>query len=249
MKWMAGLAVWIFALVVQASPVEVRLEPFPPLVYEDGSGLMVEMLHEAAREAGLTLAVEVMPYSRAKYQLRNGQADLVGPVPLDRETREFYQYAVELDWRVPTKADLFSYAPDALRKEKWRQGSIGTPLGNADFFSGITGLPLDSFLEASLVELVKMLNSERIPVVLFERASTMTTMQNMEAGHFFYRNLFSIPAGFAVADTERGRALKASLDAHMRPPAELRSFAPYLRYLSLPDRGMVPRQAVGPPVP
>lgn len=220
--------------------VEVRLEPFPPLVREDGTGMVVDQLQDLGRQTGLDFRIEVVAYSRAKYQLRNGQADLIGLVPLGRETQDFYDYALELDWRVEARADLFARDPAMLEGEAWRDEPVGTPWGNADFFAHLTGVPRDRFVESSLGNLVQMLSRGRLPVLLFERAATLITIEQLDGSELYYRNLFIVPAGFAVARTGAGRELKQRLDAALPAAVDSPWLQDYRHYLELPDRGRVP---------
>lgn len=236
------LAIVLLALVPALAPadeIRVRLEPFPPLTREDGTGLVVDMLEEVAREHELSLDIRTVSYSRAKYQLRNGEADLIGMVPLELETENFYSYARELDWRLPARADLFSLSPELLEGERWREGRIGTPWGNAAFFSELTGVDTDRFVESSLPSLARMLRGGRIETLLFARVSTMSTMARLGLEGIHYRNLFSIPAGLAVADTRAGRALQQRLEPLLGAPEQQALFEHYLEYIQLPDEGRV----------
>lgn len=242
MKYPTIIALCLVSSLAHARDIRVRLEPFPPLVREDGGGLLVEMLERVAREHELSLDIRILSYSRSKYELRNGEADLIAPVPLGRETGDFYSYARELDWRLDTRADLFSYSPELLDGDDWRARRVGTPWGNAPFFSELTGVELNAFVESSLGSLARMLRSKRIKAVLFERVSTMTTIRELDLEGIHYRNLFRIPAGLAVADTKRGRALQKQLEPLLTNPEELPRFEQYLEYTRLPERGRVDGQ-------
>lgn len=227
------------ALAAAAETVEVRLEPFPPLVREDGSGLVVEQLRELAGRERLSLNIQVVSYSRAKYQLRNGQADLIGLIPLGRETDDFYGYARELDWRLETRADLFSANPEVLEGDWWRGSPVGTPWGNAAFFADLTGASRDRFVESSLGNLVEMMTRGRLPVLLFERTATLTMIEQLDDGVVYYRNLFVIPAGFAVQRNDAGRRLAELLNRALPPVDTSPHFRAWRRYLSLPESGRV----------
>lgn len=52
-------------------------------------------------------------------------------------------------------------------------------------------------------------------------------------------DLFSIPAGLAVADTRAGRALQERLEPLLGNPEEQTRFEEYLEYIQLPDKGRV----------
>lgn len=243
-QFLTGLLLGLLSIPASAEEIRVRLEPFPPLIRDDGGGLVVEMLRDVAREDDLALDIRTVSYSRAKYQLRNGEADLIGMVPLERETAQFYNYAHELDWQIETRADLFSHSSALLEGDTWREHRIGAPWGNAAFFSDMTELSVDRFVESSLPSLARMLRSQRIDVLLFERMSTMTTVKKLGLEGIHYRNLYEIPAGFAVADSDRGRTLARRLEPLLRAASELALFQHYLDYADLPPRGAVGETAL-----
>lgn len=215
------------------------LEPFPPLINEDGTGLSVTWLRALAAAAGYRLQVELMPYSRGQLALRTGQIDLLGHVPLGRETERFYLTAAELDWFVPTKLDVFALRPEMLAADRLAQLRIGTPHGNSAFISLLTGIPEANFYEASLEQCVRMLQQGRVGALIFERASVMTQLQN--AGFdapVYYRLVEEIPAGFAVHRSRSG--LQRDLNAAVDEAAHTAIFHAYGEFLALPDHGRVP---------
>lgn len=233
------LSLLLLPQALQAEPVQVRLEPFPPLVNSDGSGLAVDLLELVAEHSGLEFAIQIMPYSRAKFQLRNGQADLIGPVPIGLESGDFYDYAVELNWRLDTQADLYVLDQELLAPAAVASLEIGVPLGNAEFFAELMDLPASQFTESSLVNLVQMLARGRIDALLFERASTFQTLEAHSVTDVHYQNLFSIPAGFAARNDEQGRVLRDTLDALLEDLDYSAILSAYHEYLSLPDAGKV----------
>lgn len=245
---LAGLLCGGQALSAAAETVEVRLEAFPPLVREEGSGLLVDQLRALEEDAGLEFNIEVVSYSRAKFQLRNGQADLIGLIPVGRETDDFYGYARELEWRVETRADLYAASPESLQGDAWKQALVGTPWGNAAFFSQLADVPVNLFVESSLANLVQMTSRGRLPVMLFERAATLNTLRQLEVDGLYYRNLFTIPAGLAVRDDDAGRRLGRLLDGLLPPVAQSRRFRAYRRYQQMPDRGRVTGAGVQAPL-
>lgn len=228
-----------FAEPAPTEPVEVRLEPFPPLVNSDGTGLAVDLLQLVAAHSDLAFSIQIMPYSRAKFQLRNAQAELIGPVPLGMESHDFYEYAHELDWRLETHADLYVIDEELLVGSALPGLQIGVPFGNAEFFAELTDLPVSQFTESSLVNLVQMLARGRIDALLFERASTFRTLQAQNVVEVHYKRVFSIPAGFAVRDDAAGRVLAEKLDAALERLDYEPLLETYREYLSLPDQGRV----------
>lgn len=244
MRWLMALLLALLVAMARAAPIRVYLEPLPPLVNADGTGLTVDMLHGVEKTIGRTFDIHIVSYARAKYQLRNGHADLIGHTPVGKETPEFYRYARELDWQVITKADLFSLDTNKVNGDQWRKDLIGTPLGNAAFLARMSGLPVANFVQSSLPNLVQMLARGHIPVLFFERASTMTTLVRMGVKGVHYRNLYTVPAGLAVARTPAGLALKKRLDAALETEPMPPSFVRYRRIINLPDQGMVTSQGL-----
>lgn len=228
-------------LEVAPRPVlSAGLEPFPPLINEDGTGLSVTWLRALAAAAGYRLQVELMPYSRGQLALRAGQIDLLGHVPLGRETERFYLTAAELDWFVPTKLDVFALRPEMLAAGRLAQLRIGTPHGNSAFISLLTGIPEANFYEASLEQCVRMLQQGRVGALIFERASVMTQLQSAGFADVpvYYRLVEEIPAGFAVHRTRSG--LQRDLNAAVDEAAHSAIFHAYGEFLALPDYGRVP---------
>lgn len=217
--------------------VQVKLEPFPPLVNSDGSGLAPQLLRHLETLSELRFDIEVMSYSRAKFLLQSGDADLIGPVPIGLESKEFYRDAVELNWQVDTAADLYVMDRKLLDQKTLHELDIGTPLGNARFFADLTGVPARNFVEATLESLVQMLVIGRIDVLLFERASTLSALRDMGVEGAYYRNLITIPAGFAVRSDKNGRQLKVYLDELLRDADISGLLAEYELYMSMPLEG------------
>ncbi|PKM22414.1 MAG: hypothetical protein CVV10_04420 [Gammaproteobacteria bacterium HGW-Gammaproteobacteria-14] len=219
--------------------VRVKLEPFPPLVNSDGSGLAPQLLKHLETLSELRFDIEVMSYSRAKFLLQNGEADLIGPVPVGMESKEFYFDAIELDWQVDTAADLYVMDRAMLDQKELHDFDIGTPLGNARFFAELTGVPARNFVETTLESLVQMLVTGRIDVLLFERASTLSMLRQMNIEEVFYQNMVTIPAGFAVRANEDGLRLKTLLDELLRDADISALLAEYELYMSMPAEGPV----------
>lgn len=237
-RFLLLLLLGVHWLPLAAQQVEVRLEPFPPLVNEDGSGLAVELLAEVEKVSGLEFNIRIMPYSRAKHEVRMGAADMLGPVPLGKETDEFYEWALELDWHFDTRSDLFVLDAENLHPGKLESMVIGVPRGNSGFFSELTGVPRDRFRESGLTNLARMLATGRVDALLFERASTFDTLARLNIEGVHYRNLFSIPAGFAL-HREHGVELAERLDAALKEIDPSPVTSTYEYFLGLPDQGVV----------
>lgn len=214
------------------------LEPFPPLINEDKTGYSIQWLRALADEAGMTLKLRIMPYSRAKLALKAGQVDLVGHTPFGLETKQFYEYAVELEQQVTTKMDAFSPVPENLGAESLHRQRIGVPFGNAAFIAELTGVPERQFAEASLARVVQMMMAGRVEVVVFERASVFSQLRHFEAGDIHYRLVKQIDAGFAVAREDQ--ALLEKLNAAARRIDTTGVYQSYSAILDWPDQGQVP---------
>jgi polar amino acid transport system substrate-binding protein len=76
-----------------------------------------------------------MTYGRAKKDLESKRLKLIGLTPYKLETKGFYEYGGELNWHIDTHVDFFSLNKDFFNIEQLPDGSIGTLIGNAEFFS------------------------------------------------------------------------------------------------------------------
>ena len=52
--------------------------------------------------------VSIVPFSRAKQDLYNGKFQLIGMTAYQAEGNEFYSRAMELDWFIPAKIDIYT---------------------------------------------------------------------------------------------------------------------------------------------
>lgn len=218
--------------------LRVGLEPFPPLIADDGTGYSVDWLRALAREAGMTLRISIVPYSRAKAGLKNGKLDLIGHTPVGMETQDFYTYAAELNHRVATKLDAFSLGKQVLDSANFEGKSIGTPYGNAKFIAETIDLPQSQFVEAPLPNLVHMLLAGRITTIVFERASVVSHIPKETDTTIHYRLIAQIDAGFAVR-RDRPQLLKQLNEASQRVDTA-NIYRAYSNLLGWPDRGTVP---------
>ncbi|TBW55193.1 hypothetical protein EZI54_12115 [Marinobacter halodurans] len=248
----------LIAACILAAPIftqaqetlRVGLEPLPPLIREDGSGQSVEWLRALAKQANMRLHVSIMPYSRAKLALMAGDVDLIGHTPFGLETERFYDYAIELDYRVPTRMDVFSPDPDDLEPEAARRILIGTPFGNSAFISELTGLDRDCFVEGSLPRVVNMMLAGRVNAVIFERMSVVSQIRKQTTKPVYYRLVKQIDAGFAVRRAET--ALIERLNNAARKVDSQAIYAPYINLLDGPDSGTITpgtTDASGQPLP
>ena len=215
----------------------VGLELFPPLVNDNRTGYSVEWLQAVADEAGMTLSIRMMPYSRAKVALMAEQIDLIGHTPYGLEADRFYDYAAELDHRVPTKMDAFALSPSELDFEAGYMELIGTTFGNSAFIADLTNVSRDRFVEASLTRIVNMLLAGRLHTVVFERMSVVTQLRHQARQPVYYRLVRQIDAGFAVRRDDE--ALLERLNAAAERVDAETIYKPYIDLLNWPDRGTI----------
>ena len=154
--------------------------------------------------------------AQTQKELKDDRVDLIGMSPKGNETKEYYQYAKDLDWSFIATVDLFSKKEGNFDIEKLPTKSIGTLIGNADFFAELSQIPRDKFIEVSnLKQLVKMMNKERVQTVIFERISMMSTIKKLQLPNIFYKQLIMIPATFSVKKSQEGNLLQQKLDSLM----------------------------------
>ena len=129
--------------------------------------MVIDMLMSLAFEKNIDFNIHIMTYGRAKKELQSRRLDLIGLTPYQLETDDFYQYSVELNWHINTHVDFYSLDKSYFDIEKLPNGSIGTLIGNAEFFSEIVSVPTIKFVEvSSLQQLVKMLEMGIVPASL-----------------------------------------------------------------------------------
>jgi len=217
------------------------MEPFPPFVNAQGNGLTIDMLHAIEAISDLEFDIEIMTYARAKQQLKNNRLDIIGHTPKNLETASFYQYAQELEWIVDTTSDIFVFDRKHFNLLKLKKGRIGTTLGNADFFSKQMNIPRDKFIQtATMRQLVDMFIKRRIDVLVFERVSVMTLLQEQKITGVYYQSIGKVPASLGVHKNASGDELKEKLDLLIKQLPLDDIFSGYLKYTSLPKKGKVP---------
>lgn len=224
-----------------AQTLTVGLEPFPPFVDRHGKGLTINMFHEIEKISTFRFDVKMMTYARAKHELSQGRLTIAGHTPKALETESFYQYAQDLNWQINTTSDLFAFDPQFLTVQNIKSGRIGTTLGNAHFFADILGIEKERFVEVKeLGHLISLFKRGRVDVMLFERASVMTLLQQRKIENVYYKSIGNIPASIAVAKTPAGDKLKAQLDQLITLLDTDKIFSSYLKYSRLPEAGKVP---------
>lgn len=220
--------------------ITVGIEPFPPLINDDGSGLVINFLSGLSDTTDLNFNFQLMTYARAKKDLQSERLQLIGLTPFQLETQNFYEFGVELDWHIDTCVDFFSLNKSYFNVEELPEASIGTLLGNAEFFAEIIDVSVDKFVEvSSLEQLVKMLALGRLKVILFERASTMTAIKASGIKDIYYKNMGIVPASLAVPNTPMGLKLKAQLDLLLLNLDNEQFFSEFIHYTSMENSGQV----------
>ena len=223
--------------------VRVGLEPFPPLINSDGTGYTIDLLKSLEKHSNLQFQVNIMSYQRSKIELKKGNIDLIGHTPKGLESAAFYQYAQELNLKIPTRLDLFALDPRFLKPDHLEQNRLGTPPGNAAFMADLAQIPFDRFTESPLAGLVEMLTLKRIDAILFERGSVLSTLaQQSEHPTVHYKTLkTNIFAGLAVGRSPRADRLAQTLNHTLEDMDYLAFYTPYLKhYVNVAADGHTP---------
>ena len=225
-----------YSALIYSEEISVGFEPFPPLINVDGSGMVIDMLTTLSADSNIDFDYQIMNYGRAKKDLANKQIQLIGLTPYQLETDKFYEYATELNWHINTHVDFYALDKSFFNVESLPDGSIGTPIGNADFFAEIIKVPTIKFVEvSSLEQLVKMLAAGRLKVILFERVSTMSTLKSLDINQVYYKEMGIVPASLAVANTTKGLKLKDKLDKLLADVDNETFFNGFIHYTSIDD--------------
>jgi polar amino acid transport system substrate-binding protein len=236
-----GILINGFIFPCVAEKISIAMEPFPPFVNAEGTGLTINMLNAIEDISDLEFEIEIMTYARAKHQLKNHRIQIVGHTPKNLETDEFYLYAQELNWHIDTTSDIFTFERNFFDLSRLKKGRIGTTIGNADFFAKQMEIPRDKFIQtATLRQLVDMLVKRRIDVLVFERVSVMTLLQEKKMAGVYYQSIGKIPASIAVYKNPAGTKLKEKLDKLIKQLPLDTIFSGYLQFTDLPESGKVP---------
>lgn len=220
------------------SQVSVALEVFPPLVTQQGEGLVVNLLKAIEGVSDYSFNVSIMTYARCKRELQGERVQLIGLTPKNNETTEFYQFAKELSWELPVSVDLFVNNLSDI--PKYKNILVGVPTGNADFFSELLDIPRENFVEVShLKQLTQMLSLGRIDGIIFERVAVVETFKETGYESVYYHQLTTTAASLAVSNTAKGTLLKNKLDSYINTIAQEKIFAQYNSYLNLPATGNI----------
>ncbi|OHD06466.1 MAG: hypothetical protein A2086_01815 [Spirochaetes bacterium GWD1_27_9] len=229
---------FILTVITAQQTVSVGVEPFPPMINEDGTGFTIDLLHEIEKVSDFKFDIKIYPYNRAKIELSLGTLDLIGHTPYKVETEEFYQYAQEIDWNIPTITDIYVKNKNNLNKiDKLKK--IGIPRGNKEFASSVTGIKIEQFYEGEINSLLKMLSTGRIDAFWFERVSSMTTLKKLGITDIYFKQLPTqkISIGLAVKKDDKGDKLRKKLEDSLKKIDQNKVFAAYYEYANLPEIG------------
>lgn len=242
MKIISTLVTVLFFIgtIANAQEVEVGIEPFPPLINEDGSGYIINLLNGLTKNTALTFNFHIMTYARAKNELKHKRLNLIGLTPKNSETKEFYQYANELSWDFDTTVDIFSTSKNKVNLNELPDLGIGTLIGNADYFAEMIDVPLNKFIEVrSLEQLVQMMALGRLNVVIFERVAMMSTIKRLKVESIYYQHFITLPASFAVTKDKQGTELKAKLDLLLNQTSNEQYLTDFSQYTNMDKSGVV----------
>ncbi len=110
------LSVGVFAaLPASADALRMVALSFPPLIYDDGgkpAGIAYEIVTEAMKKAGHTVAVEIMPWARALDTVKDGGADAIFTAYKTPEREQFLNYSTEV--LVPQVVSFFVLKDSAI---------------------------------------------------------------------------------------------------------------------------------------
>ena len=233
-----GLSVLILSQPCSAQTVKTGVEPFPPLIVDKSTGYTIDLLKAIEAVSDLKFDIRIMSYTRAKYDLKRSESDMIAHTPYRLETDDFYAYALELDWNMETRSDLFAMSD--YKFNKINNLLIGIPRGNKEFAAELLGLPAKNFYESSIENLLEMLQKGRIDAFWFERASTMTMLKKLKISNVFYMKMpkDTIPVGIAVQKNDKGLQLKDKIDSLIKKIDQEKLFKDYSVYLKMPDSGV-----------
>ncbi len=237
----------VFVICILISPtvgameVNVGLEPFPPLINDNKTGYTIKLLDAIEQHSDLKFNIRIMPYNRAKRELKEGKLQLIGQTPQGRESKEFYSYAQDVKWSLETYSDIYMMTPvDPDLKKIKRIEPIGTPRGNKEFFSEMFGIPIKNFYGGTIENLLRMLAKGRIKAFIFERASTMTMIKKLKIKNVYYRFYGKdIGASFAVRKDKEGNEIKKTIDETIKKLDLKKIFKGYNNFIHMPDHGVV----------
>ncbi len=241
-KWFTAclLMTMLWGNPLVAEEIVVGLEPLPPLITKDRGGYTVELLKEVEKISDMRFTIKILPYVRARIELEKGGIHLMGHTPYELETKEFYTFAQELEWKIDTVLDIYSVNKAHLAPETFKtMKKIATPRGNEAFLSETYGIPAENFFAGNIDNLLRMVKVGRVDLFFFERASSMSSIRKLKIDGMAYRLVDRIGAGLAVRKDDAGTALKNRLDSMLKKVDRKKILSEYTKYLNMPESGIV----------
>ncbi len=219
--------------------IKVGLEAFPPMVRDQEHGFLINILKKMEENTGNHFQVILMPYNRAKSDLKKGQLDLIGLTPYGLETKEFYKYAQEIDLKIGVKTDLYVKDPNKLKNII--KLKIGIPRGNEDFASQLLGINKEHFYIGDIDNLLRMLDAGRIDAFWFERMSTMKSLRSLIISDIHYQQYpeYVIDIGLAVQNNNQSNKIKNMIEDQLKIIDKSKILEDYDHYYNLPSKGIV----------
>jgi len=212
----------------------------PPLIIDENKGITIDFLKYIEQISDYQFEIKIMNYVRAKKNLKDGFVDMIGHTPLGLETESFYDYAIELEFSIPTKSDFFTRIP--LESDADLSSMIiGVPSGNENFLSSLSGIPVENFVTGRIENLLNMLKAERIDAFWFERVSTFTIIDEMGLKGLYYNRFpdYEIPVSLAVRNDEEGLSLSMKFNEIIEMIDYEEMYKNYLNIVQLEDKGIV----------
>lgn len=226
----------------QMLQIQTGLEIAPPLITDYGGGLLVDVLRSLEAPLGVRFNIRIMPFSRAKHELQTGGLQFIGVTSFRAEGEDFYNKANELDWSINAAVDMYTLAERNLDIAQLRHaGVIGTPYGNEDAMARMVNIHKSRFYAGHLKNLIEMLKARRIDGLVFERASTMSTINKLEIEGIRYQKLVDVPGSMALQKNAALDKLKPQLEAALKAASQQGQLKAFTEFHAMPDTGIVTR--------
>ncbi len=244
--------IWLTAIVlvsammahVSAETIRVNLEPLPPWITADKQGAIIEMLQQLDKVMDLDFKITIVPLTRAKVNLNNGKADLIGTAITEFESEAFLNYALPIDWQLRVIADMYStHKANVIPENYPLLNKIGVPRGNIEMGIGLTGLSREKFYDSGdHVSLIRMMTVGRVDAFYWERVSAMQTIQQLQIKGIYYQRfpVMELQTTLFVQRNERGKQLKIKIKEGIDKIDIKALFKTQYKLINLPDSGVVP---------
>ncbi len=238
------ISLLFFTSTARAERLQVYLEPFPPLVSEQGQGLINQLFSKIEQISDIRFDIHIATTSRIRENLDNGTADLGGPFALVEEELGLMRNAViPLKIKFLVKNDIYSTKEINTNIQHFKTlKRVGVPFGDEAFVAQLVGISAQQVHLQKLDNLCLMLAKGRIDALAFERGAAMSCIQKFQLENIYYRRhpIDDIPVGLVISDTIRGAKIKEKLDRLIETIDMKEALKRYYYFLNLPDHGTVP---------